>query len=186
MFCAPGAVRSQSCSQGFIADINCGIKSSVWGTLISAGAAVLFTSAKIKHTKLQVLLDMQQETQPANTWKKNYIVWIQHVFCTRNMGTRSASRKVHYFLQLFGLELKFRVGSRTGRGCLQNCFLQYWVYCPSALLIPGTLKEAMGPLTQQQHVGQVSRSPIWHRDGQEREYQSVLCQLLWHPFVSLN
>lgn len=171
MFCAPGAVRSQSHSQGFIADINCGIKSSVWGTLISAGAAVLFTSAKIKHTKLQVLLDMQQGTQPANTWKKNYIGWIRHDFCARNMGTRSASRKVE---------------RRTGRGCLQNCFLQYYVYCPSALLIPGTLKETMGPLTQQQHVGQVSRSPIWHRDGQEREYQSVLCQLLWHPFVSLN
>lgn len=76
---------------------------------------------------------MQQGTQPANTWKK-YIYWLSFIQGKWVQG--QLPEKCTFFSAVVGLELKFRVGSRPGRGCLQNCFLQCQGYRPSALFIP--------------------------------------------------
>lgn len=183
MFCAPGPGRSQSRSQGFIAHLNCGIKSNVWGTPISAGAAVLFTFAKIKHTKLQAFLAMQQGILPENTWKKIVLVGFSMTFIQGKWVQGQLPEKCASCCCCWPW-IKTQGGKQTWWGLPAELLsARGGSLLPKYYWLPGTLQKAVGPLTQhRQEAVQASRPPVGHRDAPGKGVSECALSAALSPF----
>ena len=76
--------------------------------------------------------------------EKNYIGWIQHVFHTRKMGTRSTSRKARFLLQLLAWNKNSGLEAELAGAACRIAFCNMRVTAPRVLLIPGDSQEGNG------------------------------------------
>lgn len=104
------------------------------------------------------------------------------------MGIRSTSRKAHFLLRLLALNKNSGREADLARAVWRIVSAVRGLLPPKCYWFPGTLKKAMGPLIQPQRESvQVSRIPVWCRDGWGKGVPEwSLSAALIFSFVSVN